>query len=185
MRPQKVDDIVLINNLMSVIRSKGYDGASLNELAAASGLQKASLYHRFPGGKKDIVMSVLNHINEWTNINIINVINNTNTSPENKLNTIIQNLNIFYDSGNNACIMKTLSMDNSFNLFGDYLKQGMQVWIKSFIELGLLFNLSESKSKTVAEQVLIQIQGSLVLSKTLGNNTPFIKALENIKELYQ
>jgi len=54
MRPQKVNNTELVKGLLNVFRSKGYDGASLNDLAVASGLQKASLYHRFPNGKKEI-----------------------------------------------------------------------------------------------------------------------------------
>ena len=70
MRPQKVEDQALLLGLMAVLSAKGYDGASLNELAESSGLQKASLYHRFPAGKKEITSAVLNYVNEWVKKNI-------------------------------------------------------------------------------------------------------------------
>ncbi|MGY5351204.1 TetR/AcrR family transcriptional regulator [Wenyingzhuangia sp. IMCC45533] len=184
MRPQKVEDTVLVNNLMQVLRAKGYEGASLNDLAAASGLQKASLYHRFPGGKKDIVLSVLNHIGDWTKVSIINVINDPKKTPINKLETVIDHLNQFYDGGKNACVTKTLSMDHSFHLFGDELKKGVSVWIESFTELARLFNHTEDEAKNIAQQVIVQIQGSLVLSKTLGDYNCFKVALADIKSLY-
>ena len=44
----------VIGNLMHVFRTVGYDGASLSELASPTGLKKASLYHRFPNGKKEM-----------------------------------------------------------------------------------------------------------------------------------
>ncbi len=185
MRPQKVDDTVLINNLMNVIRAKGYDGASLNELATASGLQKASLYHRFPGGKKDIVRSVIHHISDWSQKNIVAIIQNTGINPEEKLTRIIHNLDTFYAGGQNACILKTLSMDNSFHLFGDELKQGAITWMESFTELAQLFNHNQKQATIIAQEVVIQIQGSLVLAKTLGNDAVFKNALQNIINLYK
>ena len=48
MRPQKVQDTEMLQGLMAVLRSRGYDGASLKELSDSTGLKKASLYHRFP-----------------------------------------------------------------------------------------------------------------------------------------
>ena len=48
-RPQSVQDQDLMQRLSCVFRDVGYDGASLSILSEATGLKKASLYHRFPG----------------------------------------------------------------------------------------------------------------------------------------
>lgn len=44
----------LLDTLAGVFRERGYEGATLTELAAATGLGKASLYHHFPGGKAEM-----------------------------------------------------------------------------------------------------------------------------------
>jgi len=62
MRPQKVIDSDILKGLTKVFRSKGYEGANLSELAQATNLKKASLYHRFPGGKQEMAVTVLTHI---------------------------------------------------------------------------------------------------------------------------
>lgn len=49
---------------MSVIRSKGYDCSSLNDLVNSKGLQKASLYYGFPKGEKEITSVVLKYVDE-------------------------------------------------------------------------------------------------------------------------
>ena len=54
MRPQKTLDEDVLAGLTEVFQSKGYEAASLQDLARATGLKKASLYHRFPGGKKQM-----------------------------------------------------------------------------------------------------------------------------------
>ena len=52
-RTAKVSDQELMERLAKVFRNYGYEGASMTVLAKVTGLQKASLYHRFPGGKQD------------------------------------------------------------------------------------------------------------------------------------
>lgn len=44
----------LISQIGEVFRARGYEGATLTHLAAATGLGKASLYHHFPGGKAEM-----------------------------------------------------------------------------------------------------------------------------------
>jgi len=65
MRPPKVLTTEILVGLATVFRSRGYEGASLKELAEATGLKKASLYYRFPNGKQEMAEAVLNHIDDW------------------------------------------------------------------------------------------------------------------------
>jgi len=57
-RRATIEDDDLICKLTDVFRNVGYDGASLAVLADATGLKKASLYHRFPGGKEQMAEEV-------------------------------------------------------------------------------------------------------------------------------
>ncbi len=45
----------LLDALLSVFSARGFDGASLQDLARACDRSKASLYHHFPGGKAQMV----------------------------------------------------------------------------------------------------------------------------------
>ncbi|MEP7000146.1 MAG: helix-turn-helix domain-containing protein, partial [bacterium] len=38
----------VLDRLLDTFRDRGYEGASLAELSAATGLMKSSLYHYFP-----------------------------------------------------------------------------------------------------------------------------------------
>src|SRR5437667_12650098 len=62
MRPAKISDERLFQGLSDVFRRKGYDGASYSDLMKATGLVKASLYHRFPGGKAEMVDAILSTV---------------------------------------------------------------------------------------------------------------------------
>lgn len=45
--------------LLDLFRQFGYDGVTLSKISQATGLGKASLYHHFPGGKDEMVETVL------------------------------------------------------------------------------------------------------------------------------
>jgi AcrR family transcriptional regulator len=184
MRPQKVEDQALLSGLMTVLSAKGYDGASLNELAEASGLQKASLYHRFPAGKKEITSAVLNYVNDWVKKNIYALLTNSSLSPSERLKTAIKNINELYNNGNSICILRALSMDTGVEIFGEQIKESMLLWVKGFTALGEDCGFTKDIAREKAYQVLINIQGSLIVSKSLGSNSWYKAALKNIETMY-
>ncbi len=59
-RPRQFDETQVIENLMKVFWEKGYEATSMQDLVAASGLLKGSLYGAF-GDKRAIYMASLRH----------------------------------------------------------------------------------------------------------------------------
>lgn len=184
MRPQKIDDQTLLSGLMTVLSTKGYDGASLNDLAASSGLQKASLYHRFPGGKKDIALAVLDFVGKWIANNIVEPLKDSGTSPTDRLHNAIEKIDELYNEGKSTCLLRALSMDSGMHLFSTELKDAAQDWIDSFYQLGIDFGMAEDEALQTAYKVLINVQGSLVVSKMLEDNQVFKNSLQEIVALY-
>lgn len=184
MRPQKIDDQTLLAGLKSVLASKGYEGASLNELASSSGLQKASLYHRFPGGKKDIALAVLNFVGGWIDKNIVNVLQNKQEAPKDRLLHALSKIDELYNGGRSTCILRALSMDSGMDLFSTELKGAATKWIDSFIILGRDLNMPEEDARHAALTVLTKIQGSLVVSKMLNDPQVFKGAISEIEKMY-
>ena len=79
-----------MTGLMEVIRAKGFEGASMNDLAEATGLKKASLYHRFPGGKQEITEAVLAYTQSWGRTHISGVLTDSTQAPEARLTKVIE-----------------------------------------------------------------------------------------------
>lgn len=59
MPPATMSREELVALLAEVFRRHGYDGASMAEISAATGLGRSSLYHWFPGGKDEMAAAVL------------------------------------------------------------------------------------------------------------------------------
>ena len=185
MRPLKVGDQALLNRLFAVLRAKGYDGSTLNDFAEASGLQKASLYHRFPGGKEEITLCVLNHVQDWIKQHIYELLIDKTIPPDDRLKSVIKNINAVYNHGDSICLLRALSMDSGVKAFGKQIKESMELWIKGFTNLGVDCGQRKDAAKEGAYQVLINIQGSLVVSKGLGSNSSFKAALRSIENMYR
>ncbi|WP_298903162.1 TetR/AcrR family transcriptional regulator [uncultured Psychroserpens sp.] len=185
MRPQKVQDEQMLNGLMAVMRAKGYDGASLKELSEATGLKKASLYHRFSGGKKDMASAVLAHLEGIVNTHIYKVLTDESRPHTERLGKVISGINDMYKGGLETCMYRSLSLDSGISLFGDQIKQGIDLWINSFISFGMDRGMSRKEATQKANQTFIEIQGSLVLSKSIGSTQPFADVLKAIRKRYE
>ncbi len=184
MRPQKIDDHALLGKLMEVFRSKGYEGSSLNELATSAGLKKASLYHRFPGGKEEIATAVLTYTQEWGDTYISSILYDTTLAPKTRLSRVIKNIDTLYGGGEKICLLRALSMDTELPVLEDMIASSMQDWINGFTFLGKEFGYSAKEASQKATQVLIHIQGALIISKGLKSTHIFKDILITIKKMY-
>lgn len=170
---------------MSVLRKKGYEGSSLNQLAEAANLNKASLYHRFPGGKKEITDAVLDFADEWVKENIYNLLSDNSIPPKDRLISALKIISEdLYDHGHEMCLLRALSMDAGQGLFGNKIKGSMTTWIDAFTLLGIDLGYGKEEADQKAVQVLVHIQGGLVVSESIGSVEPFKAVLEAIEKLY-
>lgn len=184
MRPQKILDTDMISGLTKVFRDKGYEGASLNDLAEVTGLKKASLYHRFPNGKQEMAECVLNNIDQWVDDNIFSPLLDENKSTKSRLRDALKNIEILYDSGKETCVLRAFSMYSGLSLFEQQIKSGMDKWISAFNALGIALKLTSTDSQQNAIQTLIELQGSLIVTKGLADTNIFKNTLKNIEKRY-
>ena len=184
MRPQKILDTDMIAGLTKVFRDKGYEGASLNDLADVTGLKKASLYHRFPNGKQEMAESVLNYIDQWVDDNIFFPLMDENQPTKLRLKEALKNIGILYNGGENTCVLRAFSMQGGLSLFEQQIKSGMEKWISAFNALGISLQLTSIQSHQNAVQTLIELQGSLIVTRGLADTNIFESTLKNIEKRY-
>lgn len=184
MRPQKVLDKQIIESLVGVFRSKGYDGASLSELAQKTGLKKASLYHRFPDGKQGMAIAVMDYLGERAEEKVFKALRDDSVSPAQRLVNGLDSIRGVYTNGKDACILRAFSLGSGLELFGEQIGKGMLHWIDAFKNLGQDLGLTDEKAKKYAVQTLLEIQGSLVVTKGLNDLKIFEQTLKDIEFRY-
>lgn len=174
----------VIGNLMHVFRTVGYDGASLSELASATGLKKASLYHRFPNGKKEMAEVVLAFVDEWINEKMTQVLHGEG-SPESRLRKVFSNIDELYNGGKNPCLLESLAAGSGLPFFQASIGKSFEVISKGFAQLAKDFGFSPKQAEKMGMDTLIKIQGALVVSQGMGDFDIFKNTLSDLKKQFR
>jgi TetR/AcrR family transcriptional repressor of lmrAB and yxaGH operons len=182
-RKATATDDELIEKLAKTFTDYGYDGASLTILSAATGLQRASLYHRFPGGKEEMAARVLGVINAMVTKAIVEPLKDEEVPFESKISYLIEQFNQLYRGGKDSCVLNMLAhpLDDQ-GPFSDAIK----AIYRNLIEAIATAIQSNGVSKAEAEQrtttILTLLQGGLVVSRGTGTTEPFKNALGEIEK---
>jgi len=177
----KVEQDELVEKLFEVFRESGYEGASLTHLSEVTGLKKPSLYHRFPRGKEEMVEIVLDYADNWMRKNVINVLK-AKGDPFERLAEALQNIQGLYDDGRKACILRALSLGSSLTLFQDRIRGSFNLLIEGFSAWATGIALSAPQARRLAEDILIRIQGALVVARAMQNPGIFGRTIQEIND---
>ena len=172
-RPQAVEDEELMARLSCVFRDVGYEGASLALLAEATGLKKASLYHRFPNGKQQIAEEVLAEALAWYETNMLSPLRSAG-SPAARIAAVVQQLDGFYGGGRQACLLNMLASPRAEpGPFSEAIKGAFEAIVAAFTVVARDAGHDARSAKLRAERAVMLLQGSLVMSRGLGSAKPF------------
>lgn len=181
-RPAKITDDVLYAKLSDVFREVGYDGASLARLSAATGLQKASLYHRFPGGKDQMADEVLRGAEAWLVANILTPLAAAG-DPRGRIRVMIRALDQFYAGGRQACLLNLLaSPPHTPSPLAERIRLAFQAFIDALAAVLRDAGLDAAVARARAERAIVLVQGSLVLCRGLGTPRPFRSTLRQLEQ---
>ncbi|ADV84965.1 TetR/AcrR family transcriptional regulator [Terriglobus saanensis] len=167
---------------LELFRTYGFDGVSLKQLADATGLEKASLYYRYPGGKDEIVIAAAREVAKWFQENLIEPLKGGGSTRKRILATA-ERLREFYFGGSKACVTDVLSLPGGPDKLRTALKGVMEALIQSFTEVARESGLSPSLARSRAEEALVRIEGSLVVARVLRDTSPFERSLKALPEL--
>lgn len=181
-RHATIENQELVNKLTGVFRDVGYYGASLRALSEATGLKKASLYHRFPEGKEQMAREVLGSAEAWLSEHILSGLKN-GAPPEQRIRGMVGKLDEFYSGGRQACLLNMLSSAHIHQgPFRKLIKGVFLAWIKALQNVLIEAGFDEKTAGMRAKRAITLIQGSLVLSRGMGTTKPFQEVLSRLPE---
>ena len=185
MRNEKVAPENVDQKLFEIFRGFGYDGTSMELLAQATGLKKASLYHRFPRGKQEMAQHVLKTVEQWIVENIVTVLADKTTAPKTRLKKAISSLDALYKGGANNCLLRTLTVGPDAGVFREGVTNCFNLITQSFTDIAIELGSSENEAQKNANLINPLLQGALVLSGATGDHTHFKNCLTSIPALLQ
>lgn len=178
-RPETLSTDELVSQLAPVFRQKGYEGASLADLAAAAGLGKAALYHRFPLGKAAMAAAVLSAAERQMAEDVLASLK-THASPAARLSAMVAALGAFYEGGRRSCLIDIFSVDGTPDGIRSDVRRGAVAWIAAIAAVLVEAGLAPALARRRGQDAVIRIEGALVVSRALGDTAPFKRALATL-----
>ena len=176
-----ISDKEFLDRALNLFRTYGFEGVSLSRLSAATGLEKASLYYRYPKGKEEIAMAVVQHVIQWFQANVFGPLQGDG-SPRKRVATVADRLRAFYLEGRKSCIVDVLSVPGGSDAIASTLRSAVQAWIHAFAEIARESGLPPVLARTRAEEAVLRIEGSLVLARVMGDCSQFKRTLESLPD---
>jgi len=170
----------VLDRLLNTFRDKGYEGASLAELSAATGLVKASLYHYFPGGKQDMAEQVMAHLERQLAAAIYEPLQSTQSQPR-KLGAMLDAIDAFYEGGKKACLYERLCASVDRAQFQRPLRRAFTMWMDAVEALCIEAGLSKGMARARAEDFVVRIEGALILCAGTGDYAVFARTLKDLR----
>jgi len=175
------DDVFLATSL-DLFRTYGFEGVSLKQLADATGLEKASLYYRYPGGKDEIAMAVARDVVVWFQTNVFDPLQGTGSTRK-RVAFVAERLREFYAAGSKSCLTDVLSIPGGSDELQVAIRGAIQAWINAFAQIAKESGLTPAAARSRAEEAIIRIEGSLVLARVLGDTAAFERTLKLLPDL--
>jgi TetR/AcrR family transcriptional repressor of lmrAB and yxaGH operons len=171
----------VVERILAVFRRWGYEGASLAQLAEATGLGRSSLYHHFPKGKADMAAAALELVVAWWQEHVLTPLHAPG-EPAERLRRFGKGLSEFYANGQRACLVDLFSVGEAGGLFQPALRKrlkGLMAELASVAEEG---GVEPAVAARRAEDAFIALQGSLVVSRALGSTAPFARIIAELPD---
>lgn len=180
---RKIEDTDLLQRLAKIFKDVGYEAASLSVLAEATGLKKASLYHRFPQGKEQMAEEVLAFTNRILDDHVFPALRDAST-PEKKMASFVRVIDSFYLNGNESCLLNLLSPPRGEqNGRATAIAATFERLIEGLTLVAEEAGASKRQAKIRAERALVELHGSLVLSRALSDDKVFHRMLGRLPEI--
>jgi TetR/AcrR family transcriptional repressor of lmrAB and yxaGH operons len=180
-RTARVDDEVMYARLAGVFRASGYTGASLSALSEAVGLQRASLYHRFPEGKPAMATAVLTSLAEQ----LEEALGPLESEPDvaEGVAAMARHLARTYQDGRMACALDTMTLNGAPEKIRAQAGRIATRWVEAMAAAAVRAGADQQDANVRARQALVQIEGALVVSRVLGDTSVFEQALAGLPDL--
>jgi len=178
-----ISDNEMVAKSLDLFRTYGFHGVSLKQLADSMGLEKASLYYRFPGGKDEIALTIVRAVDAMIREHVITPLQAKDITPRRRVQLACEQIREFYGGGKKSCTLDVMSIPGAPDEVKHVLRETLQALTDAFATVARESGLAIAKARSRAEEAVVKIEGSLILSRVLGETTPFDKALKQLPDL--
>ena len=169
----------VIVHLAEVFRAHGYEGASLSLITDATGLGKSSLYNLFPGGKEQMAAEVLSSIDGWFEREVFRPLRDDRSGEG--MARMFDAVDRYFESGGRVCLVGAFALGSARDHFGRALRGYFKTWEEALTGALRRNGLPAVTAKQHAEDILLAIQGALVLARANNDRGVFMRAIKRLR----
>jgi AcrR family transcriptional regulator len=171
----------LLSRLCNVFRRHGYEGSSMAQIAKASGLGKASLYHYFPEGKAQMAAAVLDYVRQWFESHVFGPLESVHP-PRQRIVAMLESLTRYYEQGQCACLPALLGLTAERDLFTAPIHDFYGRWLGALAQTLSDSGLARDIAQRRAYDGLERIQGALTLARSLDDARLFSSMAQELPD---
>jgi TetR/AcrR family transcriptional regulator, lmrAB and yxaGH operons repressor len=174
-RPPSIAEDTLVDLIVSVFREKGFEGTAIGDLTAASGLQRASLYHRYPGGKEQMAEVALTKVGErftW-------ILAPMREDPDvvRGIAETARRIGDFYGAGALSCVLDSMTLTGAPATVREHARALAAAWIEAMADGARRAGHRPEAALHAAKAAFVRIEGALVLARVTGDTGAFAEAV--------
>jgi TetR/AcrR family transcriptional regulator, lmrAB and yxaGH operons repressor len=168
--------------LFDLFRRSGFDGVSVNDISAATGLGRSSLYHYFPGGKDDMAAAVVDFVRSSLDTQIFAPLR-AKAPLERRIDAMLEGVSELYCGGAEPCLIASMLVGHGDDELGRSLGAILAQWVDELTAALKSEGVAARDARARASEAIVQIQGALVLGRALRDKGVFPRALDAVRTL--
>jgi TetR/AcrR family transcriptional regulator, lmrAB and yxaGH operons repressor len=165
--------------IAEVFRDLGYEGASLTQITERTGVGKGSLYHFFPGGKEEMARAVLADVDAWFEANVFQPLRGSDS--DRAITEMWDAVDAYFSSGERICLIGAFALDETRDRFAKTISGYFQRWIEALRDALVRSGRDPAHAAADAEDVVLGIEGALVLARALGEQSVFSRSMQRLR----
>ncbi|WP_089603677.1 TetR/AcrR family transcriptional regulator [Acinetobacter piscicola] len=163
MRPQKLTPEHMLNLCALQFKAHGYAGTSMDMLAKACGLSKASFYYYYPN-KEALLLKVLEHTHLYLKQYLFASAYAEDINPVIEFNQMHERALQFFSYEIKGCLVGILSIEsgNISEQIVQKIREIFQDWQQAFYQL-FRHRLDENSAQTLAKISIADYEGAILM----------------------
>ncbi len=161
---QKIDKDDFLLRCWEEFHLNGYYNTSMQKLAAATGLQKAGLYHHYPT-KEDLMRRVMEFALDQFRSYVLAVAEELDLPPEQRLEKLLRRHKKLATLHRRGCFFANIALETGRDeLFNEVLRTAMMEWADTVGQI-LAEYLPAERAKNEALHLIMEYEGAVLFYK--------------------
>jgi AcrR family transcriptional regulator len=169
----------LVGKLRSLFETRGFEGATLSEIARVAGLSKASLYHHFPDGKAGMGLALLEDAGARLDATVLAPLRGDN-DPAARIAAMVDGARTYFADGERSCLLTVFALGPPDPRFDTLVKARLDGWIDALADVLMEAGAPKKEARRSARDAVARIQGASVLARGTGNPKVFRQVIKRV-----